>query len=490
MMQKNENNNSRQLGLLLMQHEPEKYEEYLLAACITDEELWTKFEKHLCVRNKGNWIQDVNDFSSIIRYALFKAIKAYRRLCGGFTAINEAGVLIGLKTEALQNPRPVIEQEEFPKVLELFRSISNITQENARAVILKSWTAWLGNVQFTQSVLDVKRGGYTPDILDKLNAIASIQNNLEEADKGDEDEVVAFGDVCLQDEDNTERIPLGPTFKGLNTILGGGFGKGEHVLAVVPTGGGKTTLSCQLAAEVASAGRHALIISTEQKYNQLIPRIVSALSWTVATSKENTIKFDKIKDGMTKKKFAELSIGQQKVFKQISDAIGPYLHIASWNHSDNKISDIPRLLEKENAKLPEGEEIEFVILDWIGGAVTRMAKDSNEKYNIMLAAAYEMHKLAETYNVACLSTCQTNDKGKNTIDVDSTAIADCHALPNEAEVAFGISAVKAKTGDNLPADGTSVYSIKQRLNCFKTRKSEAMKIDIERNFGWQRFNKL
>lgn len=482
-------NETNDLGLFMLRSAPERYEEFVIAAFIADEDMWTRMRGCVCVRAQHGTEIEVNDFTAKERYWLFIAVRNYRKALGKFGVINDEAVMLGLRFAAAQGKDVPLEGKPLADVMELFHKLSVITAENARAVINGTWVTWITYAQLNYAMTDLRRGGFNGDIMSKADRLARIKSDIATAANLEEDVVSSVDDIWILDEENTERIPLGRTFKALSEITGGGPGKGEHILAVVPTGGGKTTLACQLGAEIAASGRHVLLISTEQHARQLIPRMVSCLSYNMALNAYDRILSKPIKDGITTSKLESFSAGQRDIHNRIHDAIGPYMHIASWNSKSYTIADIPAMIEKENAKL-EDSSLDMVILDWIGGAIVKGETDSNKKRLVLYSAAEQMHTVAEQYNVACMSTCQTNEKGKHVWEVTSEHIADCKNLPDTAEVAFGISCMPASPEKDLSADGESTYSKKQRLTCFKSRKAEAIKTDIERNFAYQRFNQL
>jgi hypothetical protein len=100
-----------------------------------------------------------------------------------------------------------------------------------------------------------------------------------------------------------------------------------------------------------------------------------------------------------------------------------------------------------------------------------------------------MKDLAINNNIATISMAQAQAAAANKLHLDNDCIAECKSLHNEATVAIGISAVKAK--DSTEADGSSsTYAQNQCFYCFKSRKSEAQAFMMRRNFGYQRFDKI
>lgn len=478
------------IGRALMMSQPDKYEEFVLAACIKCEDLWRDMSKVLCVSEKEGIIRYINDFSSQTRYILYRGLCICRSASEEYVTVTAPFLEVVLNT-FVDNPEFLVVQEDVNAAIELFNYLNNNFEEGSiKAIVKDTWITWITNVQALRQLMNLKRTGVTQDITERIADINSIAETIANKVKTEEKTTFSIDDILLQDETIIERIPLGYTFKGLNSCLGGGFGKKEHVLFVVPTGRGKTVISCQVAVEVASAGRHVLLISTEQHPEELVPRMVSCCSFSSATSSSGRIPFDIIKDGITKQLYeTKLTLEQKVVIQEFSKSLNPYIHIENWVASDKKVTDIPSILERVNKTLPEGESIDMVILDWIGGAITDGVTDSSVKRNLLYLAAKEMHKIAYKYNVACMSTAQASKDALGRSEVTSEHIADCKSMANEAEVAFGLSAIRAASANKGEAEKDS-YSDYQRLYCFKARKSTAKNIEVKCNFAYQRFDKM
>lgn len=481
------------MGQWLMTNSPEKYEDFVLAACLKSEELWNKLSKVLCqvTKKSGNYetITYVNDFTSPEKYALFRAILFFRETPGTTVNIPRAGLEAALESLVVSDPY-IVAGLDLNAVLELYeRLMQAFDKESVEAIISNTWTIWITNVRIQQQLLYLKRSGTATDIVSKLDNINNIVSDISDLSKTQKT-TFSVNDVLINKKAIVERIPLSPTFKGLSECLGGGFGKTEHTIFLVPTGRGKTVLSCQIAAEVAAAGRHVLLITTEQHPDQLVPRMVSCMSYKMARGPLGRIEFKKIKDGITPDLLDMFTNDQQEVLKAFVEATNPYLHMENWVCSENEVSDIRKLLENVNKTLPEGEEIELVILDWIGGAIVKGITDNNVKRNILKQAAREMHDIAYAYNVACISTAQAdkNALGKKRVTGDN--FADCKSLHDEAENAFGLSAIRTNETDEVTGEKTSSYKNEQRLFCFKARKAEGMDIPVLCNFKYQRFDKM
>lgn len=474
------------LGRVLMRSAPEKYEDYILAACIFDAELWGKLSKVVCRTNTDATARDINDFSSPIKYGLYLALRTYRALgAGRFMPASRAGIEYGLS-----NLTAIIPDCDKPAVLELYDKITTEFEPiGAAAVVRDTWLNWSTSIKTNQQLLNVKRSGNAINVMAKLDEINSLISNISNV-ANTEKTLFSLSELLIQEEKIVERIPLSRTFKGLNECLGGGFGKKEHTIFVVPTGRGKTTLTCQIAAEVAAAGRHVLFISTEQHPNELVPRMVSCVSYAMAHGGDGKIGFDKIKDGITPQIYANFTNKQQTVIKEFEKATNAHLHFENWKRSDKEVTDIDKLIEDVNKTLPEGECLEMVILDWIGGAITKGITEASTKRMILKNAARQMHDIADKYNVACISTVQASKDALGKRRVTEEHIADCKTLHDEAEVAFGLSAIRTKETDEVTGDKTLSYTNEQRLFCFKSRKAPGMDIPVKCNFAFQRFDAM
>jgi hypothetical protein len=101
-----------------------------------------------------------------------------------------------------------------------------------------------------------------------------------------------------------------------------------------------------------------------------------------------------------------------------------------------------------------------------------------------------MHEIAYKYNVACISTAQADKAALGKKRVTGENFADCKSLHDEAEVAFGLSAIRTTETDDATGEKTSSYKNEQRLFCFKSRKAEGMDIPVLCNFKYQRFDKM
>lgn len=459
---------------------PELFERYVLVAINTDKKLWYSVSKHLCKNKMGYW---VNEFESFPIYVLYRALHYWRELTSGseFTPISEGGLISSL-ISLTKDTRPIVSMDNIEEIVLLHKELaSTIYPDEAKAVIKGTWRTWLTKKKTLSVVTDWRRsGGSDPDEL--IEDASNVRKDIASADETEDPVFWSMDMLALGSEQIIERMPLSPDFKNINANLGGGLGKSEHVLAVAPTGGGKTIFACQLATDLALAQRGVVLITTEQHPRELYPRFISNLTYKLGVP----VRYDIIKDGFTDKAKKLLTSAQLEAVQKAAKAL-PSLEIGDWTKGKT-IADIPAFLEQEAAKLAaKGFTLDCIILDWIGGALTESVADPQKKRLLMLSAADFMKKLALERNIATVSLAQTSAKGIDVHKVTEQHLGECKSMHIQATAAFGISAVRVNTDSKDESDS---YETRQHCFCFKTRKGKGTYFPIKRNFDYQRFEDL
>lgn len=458
---------------------PELFERYVLVAVNTDKKLWYSISKHLCVHKNGFW---VNEFASTPLYVLYRALYYWRELTSGsdFTPISEGGLISALFS-LTKDDRPILSIDKVEEIVLLHRELmESIYPDEARVIVKDSWREWLTKKKTSGIITDWRRSG-ADDPNEIIEGAADIKSAIS-ADEGDEAVSFSMEQLAACSDKIIERMPLSSDFKTINGCLGGGLGKGEHVLVVAPTGGGKTIFACQLAADLALAQRGVVLITTEQHPRELYPRFISNLTYKLGAPVSHEI----IKDGITEKAKSMMNSAQMEACQQAIKAI-PGLEIGNWTRGQS-VQDIPAYLNSVEPKLAErGFTLDVVILDWIGGALTESVADPQRKRLLMLNAADFMKKLALERSVAVVSLAQTSVKGIDVHKVTEQHLGECKTMHLQATAAFGISAVRVNTDET---DESDAYEIRQHCFCFKSRKGKGKYFPIKRNFDYQRFEDL
>jgi replicative DNA helicase len=300
-------------------------------------------------------------------------------------------------------------------------------------------------------------------------------------------------DSLMEEEDvDAEHFPMSPTiWAQLNESLGGGFRRGEHSMFVVPSGGGKTVMACQILADMASACKNVLFVSTEESLADLWPRVLSSMSCCTSTR----IPYQRVKGRPkfrtylpdTLIKLAESIMNQIKHHMLFADWTGKREAKKNLTPKNYNIDMIDGEIKKASEKFAkQGEKLDIVILDWLG-ATLQDGIPANEVRYVYAAAAKKMSEVARAYNVATISMVQATGKGSDKAKLDHNDIAECHSLHHLAVACIGISHLKQKdTGEGSAA--MEAFKDHQCFNVSKSRFGKPMTFWMRANFDFMRFD--
>ena len=464
----------------LWRDSPHLFEQYIIVACNTNSEFWYKVAKHLC--HQAGKDEFVNHFEDTVTYIMYRALHYWREMVSGstFAPISEGGLLVSLYQLSQMTP-PLLAEEQVATIATQFKNLQNsVLAEEAYIVVRDDWRVWLQRKRNLMILTDCRRRG-ADGVDDALQQINASNRELNKAD-GSQDET--FWDMSMlqsHSEEIVERMPLSKDFRNINSNLGGGLGKTEHIMFVAPTGAGKTTFACQLAVDIARARKGVLLLSTEQHPLELYPRFISNMSYKMQVP----IPFRLIKDGISDEVKKALSPQQANAIPTIVGSLGSLI-AANWG-GDKNVQSISEHVDKVAERLSKvGCSLDCVILDWIGGALTEGTADPGKKRLLMNDAADKMKDLAKEYNIATVSMAQTSAKGIDVHKVTEQHLAESKTIHYAATAAFGISAVRV----NTESENEDAYDTKQHIYCFKSRKDKGRYFTIRRNFDYQRFEDL
>ena len=453
--------------------EPEIYEQHLLSAIDKSQIMWTMVSPLLCIRTGTEYHR--NDFEFPLHYAIYRAMKNWKQLRSDQDLSIETPLSDnGIRTQLIllsKEPRPCIDEDNVDEAVEIYKKIRDeITEVDAITVVADSWKRWLKMRQLQNDANDIRRGIISdPD--EFISQISASQQRISAA--GTDSEFKEFSmDFIYGNTLNIERFTLGKEFSQLNSILGG-FGRQEHVIFCAPTGGGKTVMACQIAADIASSKKQVLYISTEQPDRELYPRVISALTG---------IDFSVIKDGGDLRKV--LNPVQLKAVEGVIERMQPYLHFVNWigtgkNVKEDLESTVRRHIEQYGC-------VDLLVFDWYGSALGDSV-DPATRRQMYMDAAWKIKQMAVAYNMACVSFAMAGAAANNKARITEEHLAECKMIHQNADAAFGISALRGS--DDNSSGAQSSYSDKQYINCFKARKGRGLFFEVKREFKYQRFRK-
>jgi archaellum biogenesis ATPase FlaH len=309
-------------------------------------------------------------------------------------------------------------------------------------------------------------------MLDALMALGQVR----------ESSVVRYGDALLdEDEQQTEHMTSG--LFDLDKALGGGFRKGESTLVAAVTGGGKTVFATQFAAHFALHGHKVLFVTTEECPKELIHRMLS---------NHLNVPCGKFKKGSCNGTVIPSHIQENPSFTEaLNDLNARFdnnLKFLDWIGKDKIVNadlnpELDDLAEDtENAFKPD-----VLIFDWIGGALSKNSKE--ELRFLYLAAANHLHDLAKRRDrdMCVIMFAQLNKRQATGFRCDSTMLAECKTMPDQATNAIYISSKRTEVGD---CNDKEIYEEIQTINVDKARKGPGGCFKVRRDFTFQRFRQF
>jgi len=232
-----------------------------------------------------------------------------------------------------------------------------------------------------------------------------------------------------------------------------------------------TVMATQLGSSFGLSKLKGMIITTEEDAEALELRIISARCG---------IPFKMIKDGLDRSK---LTPDQCNRVDELRANLDGYLFIREWSVNSDAKSFTEELRAICENFVDEHGTLDFIIFDWIGGALTKdISNNPNMVRIIYQLAADFMADYAKEANIATISFAQAHPtQSLNKLKVDNTTISECKTMGNKASYMVGITAMFAGEEED------ATFSDDQWLYFSKGRKIKNMKIPITRKFDFQKF---
>lgn len=456
----------------LIDEEGPKFECILLGLAATVKPFFDMYCVNKICCHHDNHRDFSGDFETPIGNALYLCIRAHNRMQGNpedFEPVDVNNLDVLLSAEDITR-FVMLSPTDHEEVKQLYLYVRSITSLQSLPDVCLGIPYWLQKKRI-QGVLSITGTlDWKPEAV--AEQIEKIRNFAKEQIK---DTNYAFGEGFMNAKAETERFPT--AIGTLDQVLcgghgsTGGFGRGEHALFIAPSGCGKTVMACQLASTWASIGKRGLLISTEQRHDELEPRIVAA---------QAKIPFRVISDGIV---FDKLTEAQKKKLMEVHRNLKDRLFIENWQDDTTRSirTDLEALYKKVSNKA--GADLDFIILDWIGGALGDGHSDPGAKRLVFQDTAKFMADIAVRLNIVTVSFAQATHDAENKQTIKPAHIAECKSLHNNANWAFGITALR----EDDTSEGPGVLKNDQFLSMLKGRKAQIQRVRILRNFEYQRF---
>jgi hypothetical protein len=275
------------------------------------------------------------------------------------------------------------------------------------------------------------------------------------------------------------------------------FRKGHAYLFIGGTGSGKTIIACQLCCAFSYGGNATgLYISTEQKHDELYRRIVS---------NRCTIPHKSISQGIFANQLTprekQLYVDFRRKVASVNTGMAQFINWGNFE-KDNNINITKRIESEIDIYEKEcGKKVDYVILDWIGGALGSMADAGDRTRHIYQAAADALEELCRKRNFVAIAFAQAVPAAVNKVKIDSQDLAECKTMGRNYSAIIGISSLyseeyakvvdaekskKRKDFRVSDLEDAPTYGIKQFMFVSKSRFGEPKAVPFKREYEFQR----
>jgi replicative DNA helicase len=487
----------------------EKHSEWfenIFIACVRQDLKFFDLVKNVVCLKSGSQKKHMDDFDNPFNNIIYRAIRDYNSIFEKSPSVFSPIKEDWLKGWLLRNAHSgeIVMESEIPEVIDHFNNnIAKVTAEAHTLQFAKQGiSSYLKARRASKIARQVSLSGLNIDDLALMcEENVDLISTLEE-DKRIVQSVpdrIQIQDMPLFDDPNKMLVEtLECDIPGLNEAMGGGFRKGSAYMLMAGTGGGKTVFACQIAATFAYVnGAVGLFISTEQSSDELYRRIVSnrcriphrAISKGIFESSLNTREMEAFIE--FRKNVAKLNKG--------------CLQFANWGNYEKKAgSKILSQIESEMDIFEEesGKKTDFVILDWIGGALGSMAEAGDKTRHVYQEAADAMDELARKRNVVAIALAQAHVSSANKIQISAADLAECKSMTRNYAGVIGITSLYSeeyarqmheeknkkkkdyRVGSDL--DDAVSFSTKQYLYVSKARFGIQKAVPFKREYEFQR----
>lgn len=333
-------------------------------------------------------------------------------------------------------------------------------------------------------------------IIDRLRKELAI---LDELDNTAENPEMFFYDLDRVLDEEISMHPIVLPFPALQKALGTPLLLNESTLFGAVKGCGKTVLACQLAAYSGQAAVPTLLISTEERPQQLLLRSIAAsCGLDIGGLRGSTIEAAAlgghgVRESAIVSTFKTmLGSAPAETRKSITERIElwrQYLCMYQWPTGAGSVEEhIHKVLDifcKRQGRMPQ-----LVIFDWVGGALSADDnKDLRLRYNDAVNTLVDMSK---NHPMHTFEFCQLNTSALDRTNVGMQDIAESKSMPDRVTNFLAVTGLRNREAvagtDNEGATAISpVFSKLQYFVCEKSRLGIPGKVRVVREFNYQRY---
>lgn len=462
-----------------IEEDTDRFERILLPAYLYNKELVGSIEQSLGRDRAG---EEVEDFARATHTALFFTIREYHQLTSyGFFQPPSIPTLTEVMTKLCYEEAgklAITEEMIGPTIQDLLVMCDSYIKafDYCNDLVRRGMFYWLEHRRLQTTIQKTKSLRWTSSKFSEEWAQEQAHVRLL-AGAGGVKKLWYSARDCID-------VPPVPVFlttpwPDLNERIGGGLARGDASLIVGAVAAGKTIVACQLAADMAIRQQaKGILITTEQSGPAIMPRIVSNCA---------SVPYKDL--------VGNRSVQMQDVSPALHGEVETVLaklessqfHFRAWEAGDNIHTGIQQIVQHYKERISTDGRLDFLIMDWIGGAITSGYRDEEEKRAKLQFAADTMARLAEELDIVTFATAQANrTQSANKAAIGAPQLADCKSLDRYYANTFGISAL---FDAEMDPDSHSVqprFKLDQFINIDKGRFGSGGLIPVRRDYGFQR----
>ena len=469
-------------------------EKWIMLSLIHNYDFWLMCQERLCKDPETS--KEIDDFYDVKHNVIFRGLRIYANLQGETDGKSDhtptaSSLQTVLKMQADQ--ALLCTHEEIPEIVRLYDEYKADAKSGNDWVnsAKKIFNGWL-SISRTKHIVT----GAKDSTLDEL--IANAERQSDAVSTTQDEDIVLFGKHKRRVHPKNSISLTG--FPFLSQKLGN-FRYGNAYLFQAPTGGGKTVMACQLVHEFISQGLKGVMITTEQGFDELEPRFVAiACSINIGHKGLN----QGVDEPLLQNDKSDPSLYTR--FREWEAMANGMFVVYPWENDNSQSihTDLEATIRKVTKLL--GVPPQFVILDWIGGALGSDVEPENTRIAYQLAAdAFAASAKKHKYIGCAFAQSIVN---KHLFKLDASTLAECKTMHRKYCSLIGITAIenidsKGQSTDRFgkPVDEDTqkannskltrdLYQDEQFFDIAKARFGKPGRIQIKREFHFQRFKEL
>ena len=462
----------------LIENESPQFELMVLSASAQSSSFFYENCGWICSRKPDIQTEYFHTFGQNLHNHIFFGIRSYWNSLSSdseITAVPESvivGLLAGAQAERKLLPR------EIERVHDTIQSMYAMDGTGCSVILsgtpMRYWHERKVTVELKSHLLaSASQSNSELTIGGLYNQIGDLQDSL---NMHDDNQLLSITEIMDEEDGITSDNTIPSGLDEIDRIIGGGFRRQEATLVAATTGGGKTVLATQIAANVAyDMRKNVVFISTEQRPSELIHRMVSS---------KLSIPIDHLSPPDREVEMVHgypLAVWAQHGdrIQQFQDSMLPHLQMVNWGTGKkNVIDDLEVLFKIINRQCFKPD---LLIFDWLGGGLKESA---NIDRRLQLEnSAHHLARVCKSLDVAVLCLAQLNGKQSSGCKYPTNEMLhECKTTPHRMTNSIYISSLRTSEDEE-----TLSYLNEQFVNVDKTRKGTTGKFSILRDFRYQRF---